>query len=144
MFNLAVDALLTQLLSTMPAILGDAFAGMYLYGSLALGDFDPAVSDIDCLVGLNNDVTPEQLVRLRGMHQGIFDRNLPLSTELEGSYIPLRALRRYGPADIMHPHIDRGSGLLAVERHDTDWGDPVLDGARAGDRAGRPAARNLD
>ena len=34
------NSLLAVLLQQVPPILGDNFAGMYLFGSLALGDFD--------------------------------------------------------------------------------------------------------
>jgi predicted nucleotidyltransferase len=45
-----VNEVLLTLLDNVRAILGDYFTGMYLYGSLASGDFDPRRSDIDFLV----------------------------------------------------------------------------------------------
>jgi len=45
-----VNAFLQQFLSHVRAILGSDFVGLYLYGSLALGDFDPASSDVDAVV----------------------------------------------------------------------------------------------
>lgn len=45
-----VNAALQELLSGARAILGSHFVGMYLDGSLALGDFDLETSDLDFVV----------------------------------------------------------------------------------------------
>src|SRR5581483_12314041 len=45
-----INATLRLLEGDVRAVLGARFAGMYLYGSLASGDFDPATSDVDFLV----------------------------------------------------------------------------------------------
>ena len=42
-----VNIFLNLLLSNLKSILGDHFIGLYLGGSLALGDFNPHRSDID-------------------------------------------------------------------------------------------------
>jgi hypothetical protein len=117
-----VNALLHELLSSVQTILGDHFVGMYLYGSLAIGDFTPHRSDIDFLV-VTADVLPgEVLSALKAMHARIATSGSRWATELEGSYIPQHALRRYGPTQTLHPHIDRGEGeRLEVRQHDCDW-----------------------
>ena len=43
-----VNAVLAELSASVQTVLGHHFVGMYLYGSLALGDFNPRSSDIDC------------------------------------------------------------------------------------------------
>ncbi len=45
-----VNAVLSDFLARIRLILGDRFRGMYLDGSLALGDFNPQSSDIDFVV----------------------------------------------------------------------------------------------
>ena len=45
-----VNSLLGEIAAGFPALLGDNLAGIYLYGSLTQGAFDPARSDIDCIV----------------------------------------------------------------------------------------------
>ena len=45
-----VNAVLHHFLASIQAIVGSHFRGMYLSGSLALGDFDPRSSDIDFIV----------------------------------------------------------------------------------------------
>jgi hypothetical protein len=42
-----VNSVLQKLLSGVRALLGDHFVGMYLDGSLAIGDFEPGKSDLD-------------------------------------------------------------------------------------------------
>jgi Domain of unknown function (DUF4111)/Nucleotidyltransferase domain len=117
-----VNALLCRLWDGVRPRLGPHFVGMYLYGSLAAGDFSPESSDVDFLVVTDDDLSGEQFESLREMHALIADAGgSKWATELEGSYIPRRALRRYDPRDARHPHIDRGRGGLNIEQHDVDW-----------------------
>ena len=115
-----VNALLKQVQIETQTILGSAFTGLYLYGSLAAGGFDPVRSDIDFLVVTEGELGEATILALRQMHARIAESGLPLATELEGSYIPRQALRRYDPEDARHPHLERG-GILVVEQHDSDW-----------------------
>ena len=115
-----VDAVLAELLDGVREILGSRFVGLYLDGSLAIGCFAPDRSDIDFLVVTDNDLPDEMVARLAAMHARLFTSS-PWGAELEGSYIPRRALRRFDRADRQHPYIDRGSSRLAVELHDVDW-----------------------
>src|SRR4029079_8787631 len=50
----AVEATLSALAREIEAILGPELVGIYLYGSLASGDFSPETSDIDFLVVTRN------------------------------------------------------------------------------------------
>jgi predicted nucleotidyltransferase len=114
-----VNALLRTLLSEVRAILGAGFLGMYLSGSLAMGDFDES-SDIDVLV-VTADALPEEVVSaLAGMHERLSAANPRWGVELEVSYIPWRAVRRYDPADDLHPYIGRGESLR-IEEHGREW-----------------------
>jgi len=100
-----VNTILLVLFTNVRAILGDQLVGLYLYGSLSLGDFDPASSDIDFLVVTAEDLSEEVLERLRIMHATIASSGLPYATWIEGSYIPRRALQRYDPNNAHHPTI---------------------------------------
>jgi predicted nucleotidyltransferase len=115
-----VNTILHLLLRKVQAILGSQLVGFYLYGSLSLGDFDPASSDIDFLIVTADDVPEEALGRLRGMHAEIASSGLPYATRLEGSYIPRHALRRYDPANARHPTIGT-DWPFQVEWHGNDW-----------------------
>jgi len=115
-----VNAVLHLLLEQVRAILGTDLIGLYLYGSLSSGDFDPVSSDIDFVVVTRRELSGDTLVALRAMHARIAASGLPRATKLEGSYIPRTALRRHDPAHAHHPSIgvdwDFGIGP-----HGSDW-----------------------
>ncbi len=115
------NTLLERFLLEVQAILGDRFTGLYLYGSLALGDFDPGKSDIDFLVVTTDELPETMVAALAAMHERLAASGLKLAMELEGSYIPRRSLRHYDPTNTHHPYIDRGGGRLAITQHDTVW-----------------------
>lgn len=115
------DAILHRLVPGLQSVLGDTLVGLYLFGSLALGDFDPANSDLDFLAVTTDELTTEQVQSLQAFHADLFASGLPLADQIEGSYISRAALRVYNPATAVHPHIDRGESALIVQRHYTDW-----------------------
>jgi hypothetical protein len=115
-----VNAVLRELMSSVQDILGNRLLGMYLNGSLALGDFTHHRSDIDFVAVTHDALSPEMVSGLRTMHGRIAADFPRWGSELEGIYIPKHALRRYDPADANYPHIERG-GHLIVEHLDTTW-----------------------
>jgi len=117
-----VNAVLHDLLASIQAILGHHFRGMYLSGSLALGDFAVYRSDIDYVVVTDADLSGDLLLALRAMHAGFNASDSPWATEVEAAYIPHDALRRYDPAHARHPHIERGAGAtLDMNQLGSDW-----------------------
>lgn len=117
----AVNAVLEALLVQAQSILQKELVGMYLYGSLALGDFNPENSDVDFLAVTQGDINKETIAALTTMHKVFATGQSKWHLELEGSYIPQNALRRYDAANACHPHIDRGADALIVQQHDVDW-----------------------
>jgi hypothetical protein len=109
-----VNAILADLLARVQAILGPQFQGMYLYGSLALGDFTPERSDVDFVVVTERDLPTEVVAALAAMHQDLGATYVPWGVELEGSYIPQAVLRRRDPAQDGYPRIERGEALRIV------------------------------
>ena len=61
-----INRLLDSLLSRMRYILREKLVGLYLYGSLATGDFEPGVSDIDLLAVTSTDASYAEIEDLRG------------------------------------------------------------------------------
>ena len=111
--------MLHALLAGAQRILGDRFAGLYLYGSLAAGDFDPECSDIDFVVVTDGELPEELLPALEAMHAGLASADRKWAKKLEGSYVPQRALRRYDPEDAPRPQLNEGRFYVA--RHCSDW-----------------------
>lgn len=114
-----VNTVLHILLSNVQAVLGDEFVGMYVYGSLASGDFNPERSDVDFLVVTKSKLPEAMLPNLAAMHDRIASIGLKWATKLEGSYIPKSSLRRYDPAHSWHPSF--WNGKFGVDQHRSDW-----------------------
>jgi predicted nucleotidyltransferase len=115
-----LNLLLDTLRKEVQILLGDLMVGVYLHGSLAIGDFDPLRSDIDFLVAVH-EVIPERLVgELGNTHASLITSRLPWVEKLEGSYIPVEALRRYDPVNSKHPAL-RVDGSFAIDLHGPDW-----------------------
>jgi predicted nucleotidyltransferase len=116
-----VNEILNRLLTNVQGILGDQFVGMYLFGSLANGDFDKH-SDIDVLVVTEENISGDGFSALRDLHKRINGLDSPWAIQIEASYIPRTALRRFDPANKLHPHMDRGGGeTLHMMSHESDW-----------------------
>src|SRR5437870_2416830 len=60
-----VAGTMRALTSALAGILESQLVGVYLYGSLTQRAFDPARSDIDCLVVVRRDLAPARVRRLR-------------------------------------------------------------------------------
>lgn len=103
----------------MQAALGENFFGMYLYGSLASGDFDEHSSDIDFVVVTREEIADAIIPKLRALHKEIAKSGLKWANKLEGSYIPRDALRCYNPNDPPRPQYNEGEFFIAP--HGSDW-----------------------
>jgi predicted nucleotidyltransferase len=115
-----VNHLIQKLLMEAQTILDEEFVGMYLFGSLTSGDFDQD-SDIDVVVATVDEISKDIFSELQPMHERIYAGDSPWTIQLEVSYIPRRALRRYDPTNALHPHIDRGSDDFFMMQHDESW-----------------------
>lgn len=85
-------------------VVGDDLVGVYLHGSLALGCFNPALSDLDLLVVTARALTPEQRQALGPVLSG--------SGRIEISFVAapsLRPWRHPAPYDL---HFSSKAGLV--------------------------------
>lgn len=71
---------------------GEELAGLYLYGSLATGDFEPHVSDIDLIAVLAGVPDEPLVVRLREMHDRLVRANPDWDDRIEVDYISAQGL----------------------------------------------------
>lgn len=108
-----INAFLQILLDNVRAVLGDRFTGMYLYGSLALGDFDPGRSDIDFLIVTRESLPDNFVSKIKNMHENLIKNGNEWAAKLEGAYIPLDALRKYSPTGPACPLVNKYEFLVA-------------------------------
>jgi hypothetical protein len=114
-----VNAVLEYLLAPVREILGDRFVGLYLYGSLAAGDFRPDRSDIDFVVVTDGKLPEAMVAALESMHASLAASSSPWAKKLEGAYVPKHELRRHSPDYPPRPTVNEGRFYLAGE--DSDW-----------------------
>jgi len=139
-----INALLDRLLGDVRRILGTEFVGMYLYGSLSGGDFDPESSDVDFLVVTEHALPKTAVAALGEMHARIAASAIPWADRLEGSYIPRAAIRRYDPTNNRHPTLG-ADWDYGIGDHNETW---VIESAIIRERgvtlAGPPPATLID
>ncbi|MEX2207100.1 MAG: aminoglycoside adenylyltransferase domain-containing protein [Myxococcota bacterium] len=87
-----VNALLGDALQGLHGALGDALAGVYLYGSAVLGDFDPTRSDVDLLVACTREVAP-RLGAIDAWHSALVRAHPAWDDRIDALFAPLAALR---------------------------------------------------
>lgn len=119
-----VNEILELLLTHTKEILKEQFIGMYLYGSLSSGDFNPETSDIDFLFVTESTLSTEMITELASMHRQAWAHSLKRAGELEGAYVPQELIRRHDPNGAPCPTINEGKFYLAplgsdwiIQRH---------------------------
>jgi hypothetical protein len=114
----AVNVALRDFLASAQAILGPRLCGMYLVGSLAVGDFDPATSDLDIIVVTDSALSDGQITALRGWHTRFGASDAPWAERLEAIYIPQADLR--SSASGHYPQVERDRPFF-VEPLEPGW-----------------------
>jgi predicted nucleotidyltransferase len=112
-----LDQLLSALTKSAKAVLGSNFSGAYLQGSFAVGGADED-SDVDFLIAIAKPLGDEEVKALNAMHKSLHRRKGYWSKHLEGSYVPLAALRRYESNQPFWHYLDNGSSQLELSNHD--------------------------
>jgi hypothetical protein len=115
-----IAALLDELREDIAAMLGDDFVGLYLFGSLAYGDFTPGVSDIDLLAVTGRFVTEDDIDRLREMHREIVHRHPEWEDRIEVAYQSTQGLRTWRTERSPMAIISPGEPIHLIEAGD-DW-----------------------
>jgi predicted nucleotidyltransferase len=82
-----VKSLLDRIAADFPVLLlGDNLTGIYLYGSLTQGAFDPARSDIDCIVVTLRNLSDEEFAAVAEWLESSSARN-PWTAKLQMSFL---------------------------------------------------------
>jgi predicted nucleotidyltransferase len=112
-----LNSVLSELVTTTQAILGDNFCGAYLQGSFAVGDAD-VFSDVDFVVVTHTEISDDHVAALGAMHARFPTLDVDWAKHLEGSYIPKGVLRRPDPSHAPFLYVDNGSPYLEWSNHD--------------------------
>jgi aminoglycoside adenylyltransferase-like protein len=105
-----IAPLLSALTAGMRAALGENLVGVYLRGSLAMGGFDPATSDVDFFTVTERRVSLDEFTALAALHEALGRLPNPYGDQLEGTYIERSAAWRYEPGRCF-PTIGRNEPL---------------------------------
>ena len=93
---------------------------MYLVGSLAVGDFDPASSDLDIIVVTDGALPEDRIEALREFHTQLSASDSLWATRLEAVYIPQDDLRSPATASASYPQVERDRPFF-VEPLEPGW-----------------------
>ena len=95
-----------RLLDTMVLLLSDSLGplltGLYVHGSLVLGDFAPDRSDVDLLAVLVAEPDDDLLARLSVVHDDVSRRYPTWRGHVEVEYVALDTVRRYTTGEVRH------------------------------------------
>lgn len=95
-----LDEVLIDYAYTSRAVLGNNFIGLYLLGSLAIGDID-LTSDVDFTIVSHSELSPGEVELVQSAHTTLIGRDSRWVRHLEYSIVPLQRLSEksspYGP-----------------------------------------------
>lgn len=107
--------------TAVSAELADNLVGVYMIGSLAVGDFD-LDSDIDFLVVTKTEITEPTSKRLQAVQEKIYTMDCYPAHHLEGSFICIDDLNNcqiVGTKELYY--FDNGSTEIEKSVHDNQW-----------------------
>jgi len=119
-----INKLLNSLLSQLQDILGKKLIGLYLCGSLVLGDFDPTISDIDLVATLSSDIDEREFEALQNMHTAFATTYKEWDDRIEVCYISVAALKTVRSRTSQIANISPGEPFHRRESRKewlTDW-----------------------
>ncbi len=116
----AANEVLRHLIARQQALFGAKLIGVYLYGSLAWGDFDPDSSDIDLLAALDSDLSEAEAESVRQMHEAIAREYPAWNDRIEVQYYAREGLRHYRTQSRRMGNISPGEPFHVIEAG-ADW-----------------------
>jgi Domain of unknown function (DUF4111)/Nucleotidyltransferase domain len=115
-----VNTVVHELVTSVQAILGAQMRGIYLVGSLALGDFHPQNSDLDVVIVTVGTLSDETTTLLRELHRRFDQRGSPWAAHVDAVYMPEEVLGEPFPTAARYPIVE-WPGLLALEPLESGW-----------------------
>ena len=90
--NSGVDGIVASIQEAIAGVAGPLLVGLYLFGSLATGDFEEGVSDIDLIAVLSDPPNDKLAARLDRMHANLAAANPAWAGRIEVIYISAHGL----------------------------------------------------
>ena len=115
-----INNLLSDLLRQIQRALGNKLLGLYLYGSLASGDFDKKFSDIDLLAVTKSTITSKELKTLKITHADFAKRHKNWNDRIEVQYFSVSGLNKFKSRTSKMANISPGEPLHMVKAN-LDW-----------------------
>jgi len=115
-----ISELLFAYRETLTAALGEEIVGIYLFGSLTYGDFQPDRSDIDLVVIVHRALSATALAKIAEIHTRLGERFPRWSKRLEASYLPLDQLELTEPPANPRPWYGEGR-LYPAAQFGNEW-----------------------
>lgn len=105
--------------SKIRGVLEQRLLGIYVVGSLAIGDFNPSSSDIDIVVVTDETLEASRFAALQAMHADFAKYASPWARKLEVVYAPKAALRvPFKPLPSNAPQLEKGTALFTAPLED--------------------------
>jgi predicted nucleotidyltransferase len=119
-FPAAAERIVDTVRDAITATTGPALVGLYLCGSLATGDFDEWISDIDLLAVLSTEISPVLAARLERMQDHLTEDNPSWRGRIEVVYVSALALANFR---VVPPriHVISSGEPFHVISAGTDW-----------------------
>lgn len=115
-----VNGALAELTAQIQKLLGAHGVGIYLSGSLALGDFDPKSSDIDLVIVTSGVLAESEIAALRAMHDAFDGGDSLWAGKVEAVYVARDVLCRPFPNPTPYPQVEKDRGLF-VDQLEDGW-----------------------
>lgn len=106
----SVTHLSAALLAGVRQALSDKLVGFYLSGSLALGGFDPATSDVDILVVTEQPLSDAEFAAVGALHRRVSPDDNQYGFPYDVIYIDRATARRFAPGQ-RHVKVGHGESL---------------------------------
>lgn len=115
-----INEILKNICEGIDVILKENLIGIYLFGSLAYGDFNLDSSDIDIVVISNTQIDSKSLEQIKLLHKNIGDQYSTWRDRLECSYVSVNMLKNVLPPKEPRPYL--GSGIFYDEApYGNEW-----------------------
>lgn len=104
-----INEILFNFCDGIKKIIDQHLTGVYLFGSLSYGDFNPDSSDIDLVVILKKQLDRNNLAQIKLLHKNIGEQYPKWRDRLECSYMPIGMLKNILPPNEPRPYFGGGA-----------------------------------